>query len=421
MQGFPQRKCKFLIAVIALFFRTKTTFFALTFLAKPKKRIKLLFLSRYAIILVVKIEKIELVNYRNYGTETIVFSNGLNIVYGKNAQGKTNLLESILFCCIGKSLRVNKDSQVIGFDKPFAKIKLTVVKKYEKTIIEIHFPREGKKTIKINGLPIKKIGELMGEFNAVYFSPDELKLIKEKPEDRRRFMDIHISQISKKYFYLLSRYDKILANRNKLLKSGQSQKTIEETLSIWNAQLAQAGSEIVFFRLQFVQKLIPLCEKVHSYLSGGKETIHIEYQGESGTQAEIEQKLLSSLSENFEKELRLGYTTVGPHRDDIKITVNGIDVRTYGSQGQQRTSALALKLAEIEIIFQEKNETPVLLLDDVLSELDASRRKKLLKFSEKTQTIITTVEELDESEKQNATILLVENGKTNCIKEGKHV
>ena len=368
-----------------------------------------------------KIEKIELFNYRNYGTETIKFFDGLNIVYGKNAQGKTNMLEAILYCCIGKSLRVNKDNQVIGFDKSNAKIKLTVQKKYEKTIIEIFFPREGKKTIKINGLPIKKIGELMGEFNAVFFSPDELKLIKETPEDRRRFMDIHISQTSKKYFYLLSRYDKILSNRNKLLKSGQSVQTINETLSIWNAQLSQTGSEIIYYRLQFINKLTPLCEKVHSYLSGGSEKIKIDYMGEQGSQKEIEQKLLNTLKSNFEKELKLGYTTVGPHRDDIKILVNNIDVRTYGSQGQQRTSALALKLAEIEIINLEKNETPVLLLDDVLSELDSARRKKLLKFSSKTQTILTTVEELSETEKQNASLIMVESGKTKLVKEAKHV
>lgn len=358
-----------------------------------------------------KIDKLELTNYRNYGTETITFENGLNMVCGKNAQGKTNMLEAILFCCIGKSLRASKDSQVIGFNKQTARIKLTVQKKYGKTVIEIIFPKEGKKTIKINNLPIKRIGELMGEFNAIFFSPDELKLIKEKPEDRRRFMDIHISQTSKAYFYLLGRYDTILASRNKLLKSNQSKQTILETLSIWNSQLAQTGSEIIAHRLHFVASLAPLCQKVHSYLTGGKEQIEIAYQGEQGSAEEVKAKLLSTLEQNFEKELLLGYTTVGPHRDDIKVSINGIDVRTFGSQGQQRTAALALKLSEIEIISQETGETPVLLLDDVLSELDSTRRGKLLKFSQKTQTLITTVEQLTSAEQQNAAVIWVQNGK----------
>ncbi|MFA6860251.1 MAG: DNA replication/repair protein RecF [Clostridia bacterium] len=358
------------------------------------------------------VEKLELTNFRNYGTETIFFTDGLNIVCGLNAQGKTNLLEAILFCCIGKSLRANKDNQVVNFLKDTARIRLTVKKKYGKTTIEIIFPSEGKKTIKINDIPIKKIGELMGEFNAIFFSPDELKLVKEKPEDRRRFMDIHISQLSKKYFYLLSRYEKILANRNKLFKSGQSELTISETLGIWNQQLASVGSEIVFFRLDFIKKLTPLCEKVHSYLSGGKEKIEIQYIGEQGeTKEEIEKKILTNLEKAFEKELKLGFTTIGPHRDDIKILINNIDVRAFGSQGQQRTSALSLKLSEIEIINGEKGETPVLLLDDVLSELDESRRKKLLKFSEKTQTIITTVEKLEQDEMVKANIIKIENGK----------
>lgn len=354
------------------------------------------------------IEKLTLQNFRNYSHADVIFFPGINILQGENAQGKTNLLEAIFFCSIGKSLRVVREKEIIKFSEEFAKIKLNIKKKFKKTDISLYFSKNSKKSIKINNISIKKISELMGEFNAVYFSPDELKMIKEKPEDRRRFMDIHISQTSKQYFYLLNRYEKILANRNKLLKSLTDKKNIKETIEIWDIQLSEVGSKIILFRKQFLKNLTPYAEKVHNYLTSNKEYLILEYAGQSENNfEEIKKKFLTTLKKNFEKDFKLGYTSFGPHRDDIKVSINNIDIRTYGSQGQQRTVALSLKLAELEIMFQETGDMPILILDDVLSELDEKRRERLLKFCVKAQTFISGT---DFPDIKNAHFFKVENG-----------
>ena len=337
-----------------------------------------------------KIKSLELLSYRNYPNQTINFSGGLNVLHGSNAQGKTNLLESIYFCAIGKSTRVSKEREVILWGKDEAKIKLISQKKYNNSTIEIYFSKKQNKSIKINGISIKKIGELMGEFNAVYFSPDELKLVKECPEDRRRFMDISIAQTSKTYFYLLNRYEKVLANRNKLLKTYTDINNIKDVIGVWNEQLADIGSKIISARIGFLTKLSSYAKLAHNYLTSEKEDLKLSYSGIVKESVEkIKEEILNKLEKNIEKDFSLGYTTIGPHRDDIKIFVNDIDIKTYGSQGQQRTCALSLKLAELEIIKEQTGEYPVLLLDDVLSELDYARRKKLLNFTQKTQTILT--------------------------------
>lgn len=340
-----------------------------------------------------KVESIELTNYRNYKSLNLHFSDGVNIIKGLNAQGKTNLIEAIFLCSIGKSLRVSREKELIKFGEEFAKIKINIAKKYKNTQIFVYFSKKTKKSVKIDDIPIKKIGELLGEFNAVYFSPDELKLIKDSPEDRRRFFDIHISQISKHYFYLLNRYEKILANRNKLLKSNINIATLKDTLEIWNTQLIDIGSKIIYQRLKFINNLSEYAEKSHNYLSSNNEKLTLEYSGINlKSITEIENEFAQQLKNNTEKDIKLGYTTVGPHRDDLKIFINNIDVRLFGSQGQQRTVALSLKLAELEIMKNETGDMPVLLLDDVLSELDERRRDRLLKFCSKAQTFITCTE-----------------------------
>lgn len=340
-----------------------------------------------------KINTLTLANYRNYSNQTFKLNDGLNVFVGKNAQGKTNALEGIYFCAIGKSLRVNKDKNLINFEKEESKITLEVKKEFSKVKLEVYLSKKAKKTIKINGIPIKKMGELMGEFNAVFFSPDELKLVKDAPEDRRRFMDIDISQTNKAYFYALNKYAKILANRNKLLKDSRDFSQVKDTIDIWDRMLAQEAAKIVLKRIEFLEKLTPYAQKAHAYLTENAENLELEYAGETGkTKEEIEEKILKKLKTNFEKDFSLGFTSVGPHRDDIKIKLNNIDVRSYASQGQQRTCALSLKLAELEIMRQTTGEAPVLLLDDVLSELDASRKQKLLKFTNKYQTILTCTE-----------------------------
>ena len=333
-----------------------------------------------------EITKIELYNYRNYKNAEIDFKNGLNVVCGKNAQGKTNLLEAVYFCVVGKSFRASREKEVINLDSEISKIKVFIKKQIGNSTIEIIFSKKQKKTVKINGIPIKKISELLGEFNGVFFSPDELKLIKESPEDRRRFMDVDISQTSKEYFYLLNRYNQILQNRNKQLKSNLSIKELKDIMQIWNEQLAECALKISKFRQNFVLTLAPFAKNAHSYLTDNSEDLTIEYVG---VMENSKQDIVAKLEKNLEKDLSLGYTSYGIHRDDIKVMINGIDVRTFGSQGQQRTSALSLKLAELKIIESITNSRPVLLLDDVLSELDNNRKTRLLEFCQKTQTLIT--------------------------------
>ncbi|MDD4110633.1 MAG: DNA replication/repair protein RecF [Clostridia bacterium] len=355
-----------------------------------------------------KVKSIKLINYRNYSSKTFAFPATTNILLGKNAQGKTNLLEAIFTCAIGRSLRANKDNDIIKWGEDHAKIELEVEKKFGNTKIEIYYFKSSKKTIKINGLPIKRMGELLGEFRCVFFAPDELKLIKESPEDRRRFMDIDISQTSNEYFYLLGKYEKIISSRNKLLKENKDTKRniekfedLKRMVSIYNEQLAECSAKITIFRNNFIVLLAPYAEKSHSFLTSKSESLLVEYDGslkfenriiEAEKLQELKASFLSLYEKNFEKDLGLGYTTIGPHRDDIKVLINNIDVRNFCSQGQQRTAALSMKLAELEIIREKTGELPVLILDDVLSELDLSRRTKLLKFCSLTQTFISSTD-----------------------------
>ena len=339
-----------------------------------------------------EIKSVQLKNFRNYTLENVVFKNGLNILEGKNAQGKTNLLEAVFLCAIGKSPRTNKEKDLLKWNETVGKVTIEFSKLNGNKKIELYLFSNQNKAIKINGVPIKKLGELMGELNAIYFSPDELKLVKESPDERRRFMDIDLSQFNKNYFYALSKYNKILNQRNKLLKSGNIQ-SIKETISIWNEQLSEQACYIILKRLELIEKLKVFAEKAHYYLTDNQEQMVLSYVGLTDTDKNVlKQKLLNLYENSLEKDLNLGYTSIGPHRDDIKIMVNNIDVRHFGSQGQQRSCALSLKLAELEIFKSNLGEYPVLLLDDVLSELDEFRREKLLKIINNFQTILTCTE-----------------------------
>lgn len=357
-----------------------------------------------------EIKSITLKNFRNYSEQKVTFGPNLNVLEGKNAQGKTNLVEAIFLCAIGKSPRVNRDRDLILWNQNLSKVTIEYTKLSGNKKIELYLFSNQNKAIKINGVPIKKWGELMGEFNAIYFSPDELKLVKDSPEERRRFMDIDLSQFNKNYFYALTKYNRILLQRNRLLKS-YNEKNINETLSIWNEQLSEQGSLIILERLKFIENLKAFAFNTHLYLTDGKEKIELSYAGRTGESKEqIKQALLSDYTNSLEKDLSLGYTTMGPHRDDIKISVNGIDIRHFGSQGQQRTAALSLKLSELEVFKNNSKEYPILLLDDVLSELDEKRRKKLLEKISNIQTILTCTEF---NESAPAKLFKVENGKVN--------
>lgn len=356
-----------------------------------------------------KISSLHIKNFRNYQDLKVEFDNNVNVFIGKNAQGKTNLLESIFYCCIGKSFKSCKDKELIKWNEDTSHIKLVCEKKYRDITVDINLNKTQKKSIKLNNLPIKKIGDLIGEINIVFFSPQELRLVKESPEERRKFMDIDISQNNKRYFYQLSRYEKILANRNKLLKFSQTIESVKETIDIWDRALITTAKFIAFEREKFINQILPYSQKAHSYISGGKENLQLFYKCGCNVSLDenFEKNMDKLLKKNLEKDYKLGYTSIGVHRDDIDIFLNGVEVKFFGSQGQQRTVALSLKLAELENMFNINGEYPILLLDDVFSELDIERQNRLLKFVGRTQTFITCTDE----KKIDGKLYYIEDGK----------
>lgn len=330
------------------------------------------------------IRSIELKNFRNYKDLNIAFSGGTNILFGDNAQGKTNILEAAYISGTTKSHKGAKDRELIRFQEEEAHIR-TVIQRNEKDYqIDIHLRKNKSKGIAINRIPIKKTSELFGLLNIIFFSPEDLNIIKNGPQERRRFIDAELCQLDKIYLYNLKKYTKILEQRNKLLKDIGFHPDLKETLVVWDQQLIEYGQKIIERRKEFITELNEIVHKMHHKISGGKEDLLVEYEP-NVTAAQLEMELLRAA----ERDLHLGNTSVGPHRDDLKFSISGIDIRKFGSQGQQRTCALSLKLAEIELVEIIIGEKPVLLLDDVLSELDSSRQNYLLNSIYDTQTIIT--------------------------------
>lgn len=337
------------------------------------------------------IESVTLKNFRNYKSDRISFQDGLNVIVGKNATGKTNLLESVYLCAVGRAARTPRDKELILWGEQLSHVKLTVKRRFSTRTVDIYIDQKNKKKIAVDGIPISKIGELMGVLNVVYFSPDEMKLIKDSPDERRRFLDISLSQQSKTYFYTLVKYNKILAQRNKLLKNGAG---AAQTLNIWDVQLAAEAAKLYMKRKAFVERLKEYAKRKHTILTAGKEdlSLALESFSDANTEAEAAQELLEKLKLAREKDLTLQYTSQGAHRDDLKISASGIDLRKFGSQGQQRAATLSLKLAEIDTFEEETAERPVVLLDDVLSELDPQRRASLLAALGGVQTLLTCTE-----------------------------
>ena len=364
-----------------------------------------------------QISTLKLKNFRNYENQELTFSSGLNILTGFNAQGKTNALEAIFFLCTGYSPRANKDRLVIKNGETEAEISAKATSIYGDVSVRIIFDKNDKKRIFINEIEVLRIGELLGNIHSVFFNPSELKLVQETPEDRRRFMNISLSQMSKNYFYALQRYNKILAQRNNLLKDPDLE-MVKETIPVWDEELTKYASKIIFERNKFILTLSPKAQEKHAFLSGDLENLVINTEsGYSGTEEEIKNALKKDLKSALMKDLKLGFTTVGPHRDDLKFTLNGIDLKAYGSQGQQRTTALSLKLAEAEIFKERFNEYPILLLDDVLSELDKKRQKRLIEATKNIQTIFTATG-VDYSVFKGMTYqkATIENGKVKKVK-----
>lgn len=354
-----------------------------------------------------KIKQVVLNNFRNYALQSVDLSDGINVFFGFNAQGKTNFLESVRYLSIGKSMRTNKEKEMIKWESDYAKIKAIVKSGKADKTVEITLPQQKSKTIKINGVPITKMGELMGVIATVLFSPDEIGIIKNSPADRRRFIDISLCQLSKSYFYALNRYNKILLQRNTLLKSGRAD---ENSLAVWDLQLVSEGARIAKSRAGFVKRLEILAKTNHAFLSSDKEDLTLEYEGITGENVEqISKKMLDILQNDRERDLKQGYTHSGIQTDDIKVVINGIDVRKFGSQGQQRTAALALKMSEVDLYYQEKGEYPILLLDDVFSELDQTRQERLLEKIKGLQTVITCTD-FNFDTKENVRFFSVSSG-----------
>ena len=330
------------------------------------------------------IESIELQNYRNYDKLHMEFSPGTNILYGNNAQGKTNILEAVYVSCTTKSHRGSKDREMIRFGEEEAHLKTVVVRGGREYQIDMHLKKNRAKGIAIDKIPIKKASELFGILNIVFFSPEDLNIIKNGPAERRRFLDSELCQLDRIYLADLTNYNKILAQRNKLLKDMIYRPSLSDTLPVWDMQLIETGKKIIRRRKQFVDELREIVSDIHYRISGGKEELFLKYE------PNIDDIFFEDeLSRAKEKDKKLCQTSVGPHRDDLLFSIGDVDIRKYGSQGQQRTSALSLKLAEIELVRKSISDTPVLLLDDVLSELDSSRQNYLLNNISDTQTIIT--------------------------------
>lgn len=330
------------------------------------------------------IESVELKNYRNYQELHMELSPGTNILYGNNAQGKTNILEAVYVCCTTRSHRGSKDKEMIRFSQDESHIKICVRKQEVPYRIDMHLKKNRAKGVAINGVPIRKASELFGIVNVVFFSPEDLNLIKDGPSQRRRFLDLELCQLNKLYVHALISYNRVLLQRNKLLKELAFHPEYEKTLDVWDMQLVHYGKEIIRYRETFLNQLNEMILEIHKSLTGGKETLKLVYDPQ--TQAE---KFEETVKQNRMQDIRQKTTLCGPHRDDISFFTNEIDIRKFGSQGQQRTAALSLKLAEIQLVKRLVKDYPILLLDDVLSELDGERQNHLLSAISPIQTMIT--------------------------------
>ncbi len=330
------------------------------------------------------IESIDLKDFRNYRELSFFPDKGVNIFYGDNAQGKTNLLEAVYVGCTSRSHRAQKDRELINFDSDEAHIKLNLLKNDVSYRIDMHIKKNRSKGIALNGFPIRRASELFGVACVVFFSPEDLSIIKNGPGERRRFMDSELCQLDKLYTHDLISYNRIINQKNNLLRSFEMEESFREMLDIYDQQLANFGSSIIKKRRAFVAELNELIKDRHKDITSGKEELSITYEENIAPE-----DFYDELKKNEEREIRQRVCLYGPHRDDIKFELCGFDLRHYGSQGQQRTAALSLKLSEIELVEKLSGERPVLLLDDVLSELDRSRQEMLLNSIASVQTMIT--------------------------------
>lgn len=330
------------------------------------------------------IKSLELKNYRNYEQLSMNFAGGTNLLYGDNAQGKTNIVEALYLAATTKSHRGSKDREIIQFHHDEAHIRIHYEKQDIMHQLDMHLKKNRAKGVAIDRIPIRKSSDLLGQIPVIFFSPEDLKIIKNGPSERRKFLDIELSQLERLYLYHLTKYNKILMQRNNLLKQLKFQPSLVDTLEFWDLQLVKYGSEVIRYRRKFIDHLNMIIKEIHRKLTGNREEIQLEY--ENNVEYDI---FLTELNKKRSIDLKYTTTSIGPHRDDISFIVNGIDIRKFGSQGQQRTAALSLKLSQIQLVKEVLHDTPVLLLDDVLSELDSNRKIYLLESIKDTQTFIT--------------------------------
>ncbi|OOB77127.1 MAG: DNA replication protein RecF [Epulopiscium sp. Nuni2H_MBin001] len=342
------------------------------------------------------VKKLNLTDYRNYNIAECFLCEGINILCGDNAQGKTNILESIYICATARSHRTSHEKETIMWDKEIAHIKIEVQKKNQCDQLDFFIGKKAKSVL-VNRLPINKLSNLFGVLNVVIFSPEDLQLVKKSPKERRRFIDIEICQFDKLYYRVLNQYYKVLKHRNSYLK----QRNIDEKLlDILDMQLVEWGTAIIKKRKNFIEKISIIAKEIHYEISGQKENLEIVYANNIN-----EQDFLTKLTQVRAQDIKTLTTSIGPHKDDMQFIINNMNVKTFGSQGQQRTTVLSTKLAEVNMLRENTTETPILLLDDVLSELDLNRQKYLFNYTKNIQTIITCTE--------------IEQSVWNCQKIGK--
>ncbi|MCK8060844.1 MULTISPECIES: DNA replication/repair protein RecF [unclassified Fusibacter] len=374
------------------------------------------------------IKRVELTNYRNYNKLALDIHQNANVIIGDNAQGKTNLLEALFFAAFGKSFRTSKDQELIKDEEVYFKLHLDFFKNNRDQTIDLILKQDKAKQILLNGVPLKKISELIGSLNVVLFSPEDLRLIKGGPAERRKFIDREISNLNRMYMDNLINYHKILNHRNKLLKSAQFRKSLLDTIDVWDEQLVHYGVKVIMKRMDFIKKLSEVTATTHLEITDGKEILEIDYftgmiEQSSFDYDRIVYGFKEKLKSCIDKDVKYGFTSVGPHKDDLIIKINGQDARKYSSQGQQRTAALSMKLSEITLIQNELGERPILLLDDVMSELDLTRRQMLMHAIKGLQTIITTTDltGLDQDQMAPFQVVEIEKGAVLTCREVQHV
>lgn len=346
------------------------------------------------------VKSLNLKNYRNFEEIHINFDDVLNIFIGDNGQGKTNLLESVYLCSIGRTFRLNSESDLIRFGDTKSEISLSMVRDGVDKKIDMVLEKNKSKQVRINGVKLEKTSEMIGFLSNVIFTPDDMKIIKGSPAERRKFVNIDISQIKPKYKYLLKNYNKIVMQRNNLLKNYCTNQSNKDIISIWNEYMVNTGTEIICYRAMYIDTMKKYAQDIYADICGHRESLSVAYRndvyGSDGmSKSDIRESFTEKLKKGIDREIKLGVSLYGPHKDDIIIKINGKEFKYFGSQGQQRSAVLALKLAEIEIIKEETGEYPVLLLDDVLSELDSKRKGYLIEYIKNIQTIITTTDDND--------------------------